>query len=158
MTTSESGTLATKTSELDPLLHAIGFEIDELSPSLVSGHLLVTSKSCQVLHGGVSAMIAESLASIGAYLACGMKRVAGIHLSIDHMKSAQLGDLVITEATPLSNGRTIQVWEVKLWKADPSSMKNKHLISSARVTLVCNLPVPDHSKDISQTYRKYAKL
>ncbi|XP_074307371.1 1,4-dihydroxy-2-naphthoyl-CoA thioesterase 1-like [Silene latifolia] len=161
MATSDSASLKIKTAELEPLLHAIGFEIDELSPSIVSGHLIVTSKCCQpfkVLHGGMSAMIAESLASIGAYLACGMKRVAGIHLSIDHMKSARLGDLVLTEATPLSKGRTIQVWEVKLWKADASSMKSKHLISSARVTLVCNLPVPDDSKAVSQTYRKYAKL
>ncbi|KAL9240746.1 hypothetical protein vseg_014930 [Gypsophila vaccaria] len=157
-----TATATTMTAELDAPLHAIGFEIDDLSPSLVSGHLLVTSKCCQpfkVLHGGVSALIAEAMASMGAYVACGMKRVAGIHLSIDHMKSAQLGDLVTVEATPLSHGKTIQVWEVKLWKTDPNSMKKKQtMISSARVTLVCNLPVPDTATGVSLKFRKYAKL
>ncbi|XP_021751788.1 1,4-dihydroxy-2-naphthoyl-CoA thioesterase 1-like [Chenopodium quinoa] len=150
-----------KTAELDSPLHTIGFEIDELSPSCVSGHLVVTPKCCQpfkVLHGGVSALISEALASIGAYLACGMKRVAGIHLSIDHMRSAQVGDLVFAQATPLSSGRTIQVWEVRLWNADETSMKKDHIISSARVTLVCNLPVPNHLKEASKPFRKYAKL
>ncbi|XP_021853396.1 1,4-dihydroxy-2-naphthoyl-CoA thioesterase 1 [Spinacia oleracea] len=149
------------TADIDAPLNTIGFEFDDITPSCVSGHLLVTPKCCQpfkVLHGGVSAMIAEALASIGAYLACGMKRVAGIHLSIDHMKSAQLGDLILAQATPLSSGRTIQVWEVGFWKANQTSMKREHMISSSRVTLVCNLPVPNHLKDVSQPFHKYAKL
>ncbi|CAD6269504.1 unnamed protein product [Miscanthus lutarioriparius] len=149
-----------KTAELDPVLHSIGFEIEEVSPSQVTGRLPITSKCCQpfqVLHGGVSALVAEGLASMGAHMASGFRRVAGVSLSINHFRSAKVGDVVLVRAVPIHVGRSTQVWDVKLWRQDPSTQGKKGpQISESRVTLLCNLPVPDNLKHAGDALKKYA--
>ena len=149
------------TAELDVPLHTIGFEFQDITSNKVSGNLRLTEKCCQpykVLHGGVSAMIAESLASIGAHIACGYKRVAGIQLSINHLKPASIGDFIYAESTPLSIGKSIQVWDVRFWKIDSSNSENRTLIASSRVTLKTNMPVPDFAKEVGEKFMKFAKL
>jgi hypothetical protein len=50
-----------------------------------------------------------------------------------------------------------QVWDVKLWKQDPLTQGKKGpQISESRVTLLCNLPVPDNLKNAADALKKYA--
>uniref|UniRef100_A0A0A9FB37 Thioesterase domain-containing protein n=1 Tax=Arundo donax TaxID=35708 RepID=A0A0A9FB37_ARUDO len=155
-----SNSSGSMTAELDPVLHSIGFEIGEVSPSQLTGRLPVTAKCCQpfqVLHGGVSAMVSEALASMGAHMASGYRRVAGVSLNINHFRSAAVGDVVLARAAPVHVGRSTQVWEVKLWKQDPSTQGKGPQISESRVTLLCNLPVPDNLKHAGDALKKYAQ-
>ena len=67
-----------------------------------------------ILHGGVSALLAESAASLGASLAAGPDRqVVGIEINASHLRSLRDGHLTAT-ATPLRAGRTVQVWSISL--------------------------------------------
>ena len=82
-----------------------------------------------ILHGGVSALLAESAASFGASLAAGRDRqVVGIELNASHLRSVRDGHLTAT-ATPLRVGRTMQVWAIALTDDDGRA------ICEARCTL-----------------------
>jgi uncharacterized protein (TIGR00369 family) len=87
-----------------------------------------------ILHGGVSALLAESAASIGGALAVGPDRhVVGIELNASHLRSARDGHLTAV-ATPIRAGRTVQVWAISLTDDEGRA------ICEAR----CTLAVLDH--------------
>ncbi len=88
-----------------------------------------------ILHGGVSALLAESAASYGAALAAGPGRnVVGIELNASHLRSVREGHLTAV-ATPVRVGRTVQVWRIALTDDDGRA------ICEARCTMsVLGLP------------------
>ena len=82
-----------------------------------------------ILHGGVSALLAESAASLGGSLAAGPDRqVVGIEINASHLRSLRDGHLTAT-ATPLRAGRTVQVWSISLTDDE------ERVICQARCTL-----------------------
>ena len=96
---------------------ALGITVEEATPERVVVSVPVTSKVHQpygILHGGVSALLAESAASIGgAVTAPAGKVVVGTELNCSHLRS--MSDGVLTAiATPIRIGRTIQVWGIEL--------------------------------------------
>ncbi len=107
-------------------------EIIEAGPERVVMRLPVNWKVHQpygILHGGVSALLAESAASFGAALAAEPGRsVVGIELNASHLRSVRDGHLT-AEATPVRVGRTIQVWRISLTDDDGRA------ICEARCTL-----------------------
>ena len=67
-----------------------------------------------ILHGGVSALLAESAASMGGALSVGPEQiVVGVELNCSHLRSASSGVLRAV-ATPIRRGRTLQVWRIEL--------------------------------------------
>ncbi|KAG6549047.1 hypothetical protein Mapa_009490 [Marchantia paleacea] len=142
------------------VLRFIGCEIDELSATKSTAKFVVTKNSCQpfnVLHGGITAYIAESIASVSAGIAAGFQRVAGIELTCSHLSSVPLGAEVDITAVPLRVGKRIQVWEVKFetMKSEKKSSESsdssttppkKTLAAVSHVTLIVGLPVTPDSK------------
>jgi uncharacterized protein (TIGR00369 family) len=92
-------------------------EVVEASGERVVLRLPITWKVHQpygILHGGVSALLAESAASFGGALAAGPGyRVVGTELNASHLRGVSDGHLTAT-ATPLRVGRTVQVWGISL--------------------------------------------
>ena len=111
---------------------ALGMSVVEVSADRAVVTVPVTERVHQpygLLHGGVSALLAESAASIGgaASVPAG-KAVVGIELNASHLHSVRRGTLTAV-ATPLRKGRTIQVWDIAV------SDDADRLICQARCTL-----------------------
>jgi 1,4-dihydroxy-2-naphthoyl-CoA hydrolase len=67
-----------------------------------------------IMHGGASAVMVESAASIGAYVSVQPGHNAlGIDLNVSHLKAVRAGVLRAV-AQPVRKGRTIHVWTVEV--------------------------------------------
>lgn len=95
----------------------LGVGIVELTASRVVLTLPVGPRVHQpfgLLHGGVSALLAESAASMGGAAAAPEGHtVVGIELNANHVRGMREGVLTAT-ATPVRVGRRIQVWTIDL--------------------------------------------
>jgi 1,4-dihydroxy-2-naphthoyl-CoA hydrolase len=82
------------------------------------------------LHGGVSVVLAESLASMGCALNIdASKQMAfGLEINANHLRPKREG-MLTGVATPIHMGRTTHVWEVKI------SDENGKLICISRCTV-----------------------
>ncbi|MGH2694740.1 MAG: PaaI family thioesterase [Actinomycetota bacterium] len=112
---------------------ALGIRTVEAGPDRVVLEMDVTTRVHQpmgLLHGGASAVIAESAASIGAFLNCDTDKefAVGIDLNISHLRAVSDGTIRAT-ATPIRKGRTIHVWTIEIDDQDGNA------VAVARCTL-----------------------
>jgi uncharacterized protein (TIGR00369 family) len=103
--------------ERETLVQTLGIQMLEASPQKVVAELEVTPKVHQpfgFLHGGASVALAETVASIGAYLAAPEGYTSfGLEINANHLRSIQSGKITAT-ATPLHSGRTTAVWNIEI--------------------------------------------
>jgi uncharacterized protein (TIGR00369 family) len=112
---------------------AIGIEITHLDAEKVVATMPVDDRTRQpigLLHGGASAALAETVASLGAYMNCDRDTQAavGVELNANHIRGKTEG-LVTATAIPIHRGRTTQVWDIRIVD------ENDKLVCVSRCTL-----------------------
>lgn len=83
-----------------------------------------------LLHGGASVMLAESVASIGAWLNVDLEKqyAVGVEINANHVKAVRRG-LITATATPVHKGRQLHVWQIEIHN------EKQQLVCSSRCTL-----------------------
>lgn len=118
----------------------MGLTIQHAAPEKVVGTLPVegNTQPYGLLHGGASAVLAETLGSVGAMLHGGPDKVAvGVDLSCTHHRGLRSG-IVTGTATPLHQGRTTATYDIAI------TDENGKRVCSARLT--CLLRDADPTK------------
>lgn len=111
----------------------LGIEITDFGPDYFCGKMPVDHRTVQpygLLHGGASAVLAESLGSIagGMQVNRDTQTVVGVEINCNHLRSARDG-WVYGKATPVKIGIKIQVWNIEI-KNDDGKM-----VAVSRLTL-----------------------
>lgn len=115
------------------IIEVLGIEITDFGPEYFCGKMPVDHRTVQpygLLHGGASAVLAESLGSIagGMQVNRDTQTVVGVEINCNHLRSARDG-WVYGKATPVKIGRKIQVWNIEI-KNDDGKM-----VAVSRLTL-----------------------
>jgi uncharacterized protein (TIGR00369 family) len=119
-------------SENESLMRTLEIDFIDVGDDFLIARMPVTPKLHQpdgVLHGGATFALAESVGSAASYLFNKSKSimVRGIEMSGNHLKVISEG-YVYAKAIAIHNGRTTQIWEIKV------TNEAGELISSCKLT------------------------
>lgn len=119
-------------SEKESLMRTLEMDFVDVGEDFLVARMPVTPKLHQpdgVLHGGATFALAETVGSAAAYLFNKSKStmVRGIEMSGNHLKGIREG-YVYAKAQAIHNGRTTQIWEIKV------TNESGDLISSCKLT------------------------
>ncbi len=99
-----------------PLMDKLGIEWLEIGQRRVVARIPVegNTQPYGVLHGGATAALCETVASLGtAFLAGVEKFTVGLALSVEHLRAVRKGHITAT-GVPLRVGRTTAVWDMRV--------------------------------------------
>jgi len=112
------------------LMERMHIELVEAGAQRIVGRMPVegNTQPYGLLHGGASAVLAETLGSYGAVLHAGAGRIAvGIDLNVTHHRAVTSG-VVTGVATPVHLGSTVTTYEVVI------SDERDRRVATARLT------------------------
>jgi uncharacterized protein (TIGR00369 family) len=100
------------------LAAALGIAFVEVTPERVVATMPVDARTRQpfgLLHGGASVALAETVASVGAWLSIdrGREAAVGLEINANHLRAKRDGTVTAT-ATPYHRGRGTHVWDVRI--------------------------------------------
>jgi len=106
----------------DTVMNTLGIEIVEYTPERVVATMPVTPKTHQpfgLMHGGVSVVIAETVASAGSYqfIDRETQRAVGLEINANHIRSVSDGT-VKAIGTPVHIGRTTIIWDIRIYNEE----------------------------------------
>lgn len=115
------------------VLNTLDIKIESAEKDRVVLSMPVTERVHQytgLLHGGVSVVLAETAAAIGAALNTDLARFTpvGVEINANHLRSVSSGR-VTAEAVPVYKGRMMTVWSIEIRD------ERERLISVSRCTL-----------------------
>jgi 1,4-dihydroxy-2-naphthoyl-CoA hydrolase len=122
--------------EAGALAPKLGMEFLELGPDRVVARMPVegNTQPYGILHGGATAALCETVASIGTALRVGLdKQVVGIELNVNHIRAVRDGFITAT-GVPLHIGKRTAVWDMRVHDDDGK------LVAASRLTLVIRHP------------------
>ncbi|MCM2349006.1 MAG: PaaI family thioesterase [Bacteriovoracaceae bacterium] len=117
------------------LPESFGIEVVELGEDYVTGVLTVDSRHLRpgnIMNGGVSLVLIETMGSISSCLYLDMKKQNsfGIQVNANHISVAKPGDILTARSKAIHIGKTTQIWDVTI------SNQNGKLVSSGRITML----------------------
>ena len=128
----EEALVAAAEAGRERLMERLGIQYIEITPDRVVARMPVAGNTqiYDVLHGGATAALCESVGSLGTAMIVGPDRLAlGIELNVNHLRAVRDGSVTAT-GTPLHIGRTTAVWDIKV------EDEEGRLTAVSRLTLV----------------------
>ena len=100
------------------ILEVIGIKITGIGEDYLEATMPVDNRTHQVygiMHGGASAVLSETLGSMGSMLIADPHkfRCMGIEINCNHIKAVKSG-IVTGTARPIHTGRSTQVWQTEI--------------------------------------------
>jgi 1,4-dihydroxy-2-naphthoyl-CoA hydrolase len=115
------------------MVEHLGIEFVAIGDDHLDARMPVDRRTIQpygVLHGGASAVLAETLGSVASSLSVdtAAQRVVGFEISVNHLRPARAG-FVHGTCRPVFIGRSTHVWDIRIVD------DRDHLVSVARLTV-----------------------